>query len=214
MAETSFVAESATLLADLQARLANQEAAQKRAARRTYAVIAVAVVHVLFVLLLLASEFRLIPLPKLQKVEPLQWVTLPPMARQEMREPQKIHPRDDGMFRPDQVLRLPKPKVVEEENNAITDLGWALGRSLACGANSFEWLNTKMRAECRNKPWNFAYDRYGNIVLDARPRIRQEEEVIRPSDAMAQERNTAPACPRNIDPNAPCLSSVIGGRRR
>ena len=196
------------MLADLQARARSQEDLRKRNLRRAYALAAVAVVHVLFVILLVASEWRLIPLPKPQKLEPLKWVWLPRPAHSP--EETRIKPLSPevGNIDTNKIPILPRPK--EEENNAITDLGWALGRSLACGANSYEWLNSKMRAECRHRPWAFVYDRYGNIVLDARERIPQEE-TLRPSDVQAQERNTAPVCPRNIDPNAPCLSAVIGG---
>lgn len=212
MADTSLVGESATLLADLQARLRTEEETRKRNLRRAYAGVAVAVVHILFVALLITSEWIPIPIPKARKIEPLQWVSLP--RRAAVQPPERIKPRvpDPGTFNPDVVLRLPKPRV-EEESNAISDFGLALGRSLACGANSYEWLNPKRRAECAFRPWNFVYDHYGNMVLDARPRMVREEETLRPSDAQARERNTVPLCPTNIDPNAPCLSSIIGGRR-
>lgn len=212
MADTSFVDESATVLADIQARLRTIGDARKRNRRRISAGVGAAVVHVLFVLLLLMSEWVPFPIPKVKRIEALQWVTLPQPAHSPRPVPVRQPAQNTGTINPDTVAHLPKPKE-EEENNAITDLGWALGRSLACGANSYEWLNSKMRAECKHKPWNFAYDRYGNIVLDARPQLPRDTETLRPSDVQAHERNTAPACPRNIDPNAPCISAIIGGGR-
>jgi len=212
VADTSFGDESATVLADIQVRLRTIGDARKRNRRRIYAGAGVAVVHVLFILLLLLSEWVPFPLPKIKKIEPLQWVTLPQMARSAQPVPMKQPLQNTGTVNPDKILLIPKPKA-DEESNAITDLGWALGRSLACGANSYEWLNTKMRAECKHKPWNFAYDRYGNIVLDAQMRQPRDTETLRPSDVQAHERNTAPVCPKNIDPNAPCLSAIIGGGR-
>ncbi len=213
MADTSLVGESATLLADIQTRLRLAEAARQRNLRRIYAGIAVAILHVLFVVLLIASEWVPIPFSIAKKVEPLQWVLLqsPVHAPQET----KIKPngRNEGTVNPTIIPRVLQPKD-EAESNAITDLGWALGRSLACGANSYEWLNSKMRAECRRKPWDFVYDRYGNIVLNARPRELPDQETLRPSDVQAHERNTAPVCPTNVDPNAPCLSAIINGGRR
>lgn len=212
MVETSLVGESATLLADLQARLQFAEAVRKRNLRRLYAGIAVAVLHVLIVLLLIASEWVPLPIEKVKQVAPLQWVMLPSPIRANQ---EKIRPKSPnvGTVDPSIIPKVLRPKQQNEENNAITDLGWALGRSLACGANSYEWLNNKMRAECRRKPWDFVYDRYGNIVLNARPRELPDQETLRPSDVQARERNTAPVCPTNIDPNAPCLSSVIHGGR-
>jgi hypothetical protein len=191
VADTSLVGESATLLADLQARLRLAEEARKRYQRRVYAGIAVAILHVLIVLLLISSQWLPIPIEKVKEVAPLQWVTLqaPVRANQEKIKPKTSNP---GTVDPSLIPKILKPKV-EEENNAITDFGLALGRSLACGANSYEWLNNKMRAECRHQPWQFVYDRYGNV--------------------QARERNTAPVCPTNIDPNAPCLSAIIGGHR-
>lgn len=213
MADTSLVGESATLLADIQARLRLAEEARKRNLKRLYAGIAVAILHVLFVVLLVASEWLPIPLSKEKKVEPLQWVVLQSTVRAAQETKIKPDGRNAGTFNPVIIPRLQHPKE-EEENNAITDMGWALGRSLACGASSYEWLNSKMRAECKRQPWNFVYDRYGNIVLNARPRELPDQETLRPSDVQAQERNTAPVCPTNVDPNAPCLSAIINGGRR
>jgi hypothetical protein len=211
VADTSLVGESATLLADLQARLRLAEEARRRNLRRLYAGIAVAVVHILIVVLLVFSEWVPLPVPKAKLIEPLQWITLPAMRSPDAK-PIKPKSPDVGTVDPNRLPRILKPRQ-EEESNAITDFGLALGRSLACGANSYEWLNSKMRAECRHKPWDFVYDRYGNIVLNARPRDLPDQERLRPSDVQAHERNTAPVCPTNIDPNAPCLSSIIGGRR-
>jgi hypothetical protein len=190
-------------------RVAEEE--RKRNLRRLYAGLAVAAVHVLFVVVLIAAQWVPIPV-KPNKIAPLQWIVLQAPMRADLQN--KIKPRapNVGTVDPNLIIRLPRPKI-DEENNAINDWGWALGRSLACGASSYEWLNNKMRAECKHKPWDWVYDRYGNVVLDARPRLPQAEETIRPSDVQARERNTAPACPGNADPNAPCLSDVIHGRR-
>ena len=57
MADTSLDGESATLLADIQARLRLAEEVRKRNLRRIYAGIAVAILHVLIVMLLIASEW-------------------------------------------------------------------------------------------------------------------------------------------------------------
>lgn len=211
MADTSFVGESATMLADFQARLRVEEMARKRAIRRTLAGAAVAAVHVAFIVLLIASEWIPVPMEKVV-IQPLTWLTLQQQAA--ARQDKPIKPRKSeqgGYINPEIVPKFVPPKQ-EEENNAI-DLGYALGRSLACGANSYEWLNSKMRSECKHRPWQFVYDRTGNIVLDAAPRVPQQEEKPRPSDIQAHERNTAPLCPQNVDPNAPCLAAIIGGHR-
>jgi hypothetical protein len=197
------------MMARLRARLRVEDEAQKRATRRVLAGAAVAVLHVFFVLVLLASQWVPVALPKPEEIEPLTWVVLMQPAKAPKVTPVLPKKGEESGA----ITTVIPPRVIEqqEENNAI-DLGLAIGRSLACGANSYEYLNSKRRAECLHRPWQFVYDRYGNIVLDARERP-VEEERLRPSDIQAQERNTAPTCPQNVDPNAPCLSSIIGGRR-
>lgn len=197
------------MMARLRARLRLEDEAQKRAARRVLAGVAVAVLHVFFMLVLLASQWVPLALPKPQEIKPLMWVIL----MQPAKAPKIASALPKKGEESGAITTVIPPRLIEqqEENNAI-DLGLAIGRSLACGANSYEYLNSKRRAECLHRPWQFVYDRYGNIVLDARERP-VEEERLRPSDIQAQERNTAPTCPQNVDPNAPCLSSIIGGRR-
>lgn len=209
MADTSFVGESAAMLAEFQARTGGQEEVHRRALRRSAVVAAVAAIHVLFAIVLIFSEWAPIPIQRV-KIEPMTWINLLPQANQAAKIPpaKAKKPEDVGTINPYIVPDFRRPKV--EEDNSI-DLGLALGRSLACGASSYEWLNPKMRSECKSKPWQFVFDRYGNIVLDAMPRVPKEDK-LRPSDIQAHERNTAPVCPTNVDPNAPCLSSIIGGR--
>jgi hypothetical protein len=197
------------MMARLRARLRVEEEAQKRTTRRVLAGAAVAILHVFFVLVLLASQWVPVGLPRPEEIKPLMWVVLMQPAKAPKIAPALPKKGEESGA----ITTVVPPRLIQqqEENNAI-DLGLAIGRSLACGANSYEYLNSKRRAECLHRPWQFVYDRYGNIVLDARERP-VEEEQLRPSDIQAQERNTAPTCPQNVDPNAPCLSSIIGGHR-
>ena len=207
------VGESATLMAELQARLRADEAGLRRARGRGVAVAVAIVVHVIFIWILILAEFIPIDFISRPKIEKMTWIVLNQPAQAPRIIPTKQNKAEsDAAVNPILVPKPIKPKV-EEENNAITDLGLALGRSLACGANSFEYLNSKMRLECRHKPWQFVYDRYGNIILDPQGRSAEaREETLRPSDVQAHERNTAPRCPQNVDPNAPCIADIIGGR--
>ena len=87
-----------------------------------------------------------------------------------------------------------------------------LAQATTYGYDEFNRLTSRTVTSGTVQNYTYVYDRYGNIVLDARERP-VEEEQLRPSDIQAQERNTAPTCPQNVDPNAPCLSSIIGGHR-
>ena len=194
------------MMAELPARLQAEDEARKRTLRRIWAGAAVAVIHILFIFVLIKSQWLPVALPKPTEIKPLMWVVLSqpaPAPKVSVAKPKKGE--ESGAIT---TIVPPKLKLQEEENNAI-DLGLAIGRSLACGANSYEWLDPRQRAACLRRPWQFVYDRYGNIVLDARERPPQQEQ-LRPSDIQAHERNTAPACPTNVDPNAPCLSAVTG----
>jgi hypothetical protein len=185
--------------------------AAQRAKRRSWAVGAVVALHILFVWLLILAQF--IPFEGLgkPKLERLTWINLNQQSQAPKVEPTPRKKDDTNTAVNPYIVPKILQKKKDEESNAITDFGLALGRSMACGANSFEYLNSKMRQECRHRPWQFVYDRYGNIILDPQGRTPQErEETLRPSDAQARERNTAPRCPKNIDPNAPCLADIFG----
>jgi hypothetical protein len=212
VADTSIAGESATFLAELEARWRYQDLARRRASRRLAAAAGVVVFHALFVTLLIFSEW--FPLDTIERIDrrPLLWVLLPEASKIPKVTPPKPKLGTSG----DAAATFVKPDVVQrqqEESNAI-NLGLAIGRSLACGANSYEYLSSKQRLACHHQPWLFIYDRYGNIVLYTNQRPPEEEEKLRPSDIQARERNTAPRCPTNADPNAPCLSDVINGSRR
>ena len=211
MAETSLVGKFAT--AGPQAPLGSLKGLVRFVRGRGPAAGAALVVQVLFVWLLILAEVIPLDFGGRQKIEKMSWIVLNQQAQAPRIVPTKrIKDESNTAVNPLVVPKILKPKV-EEENNAITDFGLALGRSLACGANSFEYLNSKMRSECRHKPWQFVYDHYGNIVLDPQGRTQDvREETLRPSDVQAHERNTAPRCPQNVDPNAPCIADIIGGR--
>ena len=192
--------------AELFARLKAEDDRRRRNVRRAAASVAVAVLHVIFLLVLIASEWVPTTHSK-QQVIPLSWVLLPPEPAKVPRiTPVTPNKKAPAWASPSFIL----PRIIRppEQNNQI-DLGLALGRSLACGANSFEYLTSQQRAACLRQPWHFVYDRYGDIVLDANPRV-VEQPKPRPSDIQAHERNTAPSCPKYIDPNAPCLSDITG----
>jgi len=208
VADTSFVGESATLLAELGARLRLEEMARKRAMRRFLAAAGVVVFHILFLILLVTSEWFPVEVKEQIERRPLLWILLPQASKTPKVIPVKPLKSTQGQA----ASTFVKPDLVrpQEENNAI-DLGLALGRSLACGANSYEYLTLKQRLNCHYQPWQFVYDRYGNVVLYANQRPPEETEKLRPSDIQAHERNTAPSCPKNADPNAPCIGDIING---
>ena len=172
--------------------------------RRGGAAIAVAVLHVLFVFMLIEASW----IPSLRTKPPAQvtllWLLLPkapgvPKAPQQRSQKEVAEPPPAHFSLP--ITLPPSPDAI--------DLGLALGRALACGANSFEYLTPQGRASCRRIPWNYTYARDGTIILDTQ--YKRPEPKPTPADVLAHERYTAPSCPEYVDPNAPCISSIIGG---
>lgn len=204
----SFIGEPEGAVAEILERLKRNEAARQRAVIRASAAAAVAVLHLIFIILLLKAEWLFTPTEIIDNKEtPLLWLMLPRTnaikAANEHKTGEKVYP----IFK---AVSLPPPVTDVDRPNAITlDPALLLGRALACGANSYEYLSREARMLCKHPPWQYKYDRYGDLVLDTRAR-EPEEEKQRPSDAMAHERNTAPVC---LDPNVPCAYREIWGNK-
>lgn len=205
MADTPFVGESAASLAAGFTRLKAYEDARKRAWRRGAAVVAVIVLHVAFFYMLILSEW----LPGLHAIRaeeaPILWLLLPQAPGTPHISPERSQKEQStDIYRFYTMPITPPPPLPNAISPAL-----ALGQALACGANSFEYLTPQGRAKCRLVPWHYKFDKDGTIILDAEPRHVAQEKP-RPSDVLAHERNTAPDCPKYVDPNAPCLSAITG----
>ncbi|MDE2184569.1 MAG: hypothetical protein KGJ78_16235 [Alphaproteobacteria bacterium] len=201
----------APLLAGFQARLKAEDDARKRAMRRGYAAAGVAFLHFVFLFVLIKSEWMPAK-PKVHPQEALTWLELqPPAAKRQAITP--VNPRNTVPQWASPAIELPRILKKPEENNAI-DLGLALGQSLACGANSFEYLTPAQRMACKHQPWHFVYDKDGYIVLDASPRPEIAQERPRPSDVQAHERNTADPCLIAKQSGTECIDKMLFGDHR
>lgn len=127
MADTSFVGELATTLAAPFMRLSTDEDARKRATRRLKAAAGVAVLHLLFLYVLLQAEWfpssRVIP----SLEPPLLWLLIPEAAKVQKTVPVSPHKELSHEATTTIVVPVIKP---QPENNAI-DLGLC-ARSGAC----------------------------------------------------------------------------------
>ena len=212
MADTSFVDESATALAEFLTRLRTDGEARRLARRRAIAAAAVAVLHVAFIFVLIYSEWLPGLRVKRPPEAPLLWLLLPRTPGALKIEPKRTTPKETTPEAPTfytlPIIRLPP------QPNAITDPALALGQALACGANSYEYLSPLGRANCKRPPWNFTYDQYGDIVLNTHFQRPPPEPKPSNADIMARQRIEGPACPENVDPNAPCLDKIIHGGGR
>ncbi|HEY0282666.1 MAG TPA: hypothetical protein VGC27_08590 [Rhizomicrobium sp.] len=204
MADTSFVGESAATLAASLMRLRTDEETRRRALRRGLAAAAVVVLHAAFFYMLLQADWlpamRTIPPAK----APLLWLLLPKTTG----TPKAVQQQAQKEGAPDRPVMRNLPITLPPRPDAI-DFGLVLGRALACGANSFEYLTPEGRSSCKRTPWNYTYAKDGTIILNTQ--YQRPEPQPTPADVLAHERYTAPACPEYIDPNAPCISGIIGG---
>ncbi|MEI9991595.1 MAG: hypothetical protein WDM86_16315 [Rhizomicrobium sp.] len=80
-----------------------------------------------------------------------------------------------------------------------------VGRSLACGASSYENLSAAQRETCRRRPWAFVKRPDGTIVLD----VPKPEAPPTAADIARHEQQTQPTCPPLV--NVPCLGAIIHG---
>jgi hypothetical protein len=205
VADTSFVGESAATLGASLMRLRTDEDARQRAARRAATAVVVAALHVVFILLLIQADWIPGLRQKSPSEAPLLWLLLPKAPgtpKIEQRRSLKETPREAPVIY-SLPITLPRPQP-----DAV-DPALAIGQALACGANSFEYLTPQAQARCKRVPWNYRVERDGTVVLDTH--YKRPEPKPTPADVLAHERYTAPSCPEYVDPNAPCISGIIGG---
>jgi hypothetical protein len=187
-------------------RLRADEDARRRAVRRCAVAAVVAALHAALIFFLIQADWIPGLRPRLPIKAPLLWLLLPkapgtPKVEQQrsLKETPRVAPVIYSL-----PITLPPPP----RSDAI-DPALALGQALACGANSYEYLTPQGRANCRRPPWTYTYAKDGTIVLNTQ--YQRPEPKPTPADVLAHERYTAPSCPEYVDPNAPCISGIIGG---
>lgn len=212
MAGAYLIDETNTAVADILSRLEKRRKAKRHRLRRLCVALFVTAVH--FVVIYYLVQVRL-SAPPPQKAPPrteLLWLLLPKASfSRGTQNDQETEKMIRNAYKAVQLM----PEVIRPQSpNAITvNPGLAIGQALSCGAGKFEYLTPEGQRRCRYKPWDFVYDRYGYVILDpsGAPAQKQPEKKVRPSDAMAHERNTRPHCASYIDPNAPCLENYVPG---
>ena len=170
---------------------------------RTVAGVAAVVVHILALALILFGN----QIPVVQRIretipEAIMWIPIPKPAtipKKEVKpEPLVTYP----------ILTAPIifPKERHKELEAPPSEGLlGVGRSLACGASSYENLPAAQREQCYRHPWAFVKRPDGTIVLD----VPKTEPPPSAADIIRHEEQTAPPCPMLA--NVPCLGRVLHG---
>ena len=195
--------------AEIGAARAEEALARRRQnVRRALAWVAVVVVHILALLLIMVGNE--VPLIKrLQETIPeaIMWIPMPKKAV----NPPRPALENPEILLPEPIITAPitvPPLRTHPSLPAPPDTGGmvGVGRSLACGAGSYENLPPNMREACRRQPWAWVKKPDGTIVLQAPPK---PIEMPTTADIMRHEQQTAPPCP--VLQNVPCLGRIIHG---
>lgn len=204
MTDSSLASEPADFSIILTERRRTQTAERERIVRRTIVSLLVLAVHVLIISVFIYSS----RIPLAQKVratipEAILWFVLPPKPT----EPKLISPELALPSLPEysQPITLPpipaKPLPAEPSGGLL-----GVGRSLACGASSYEFLAPIQREQCLRRPWTFVKRADGTIVLDVPKPVDTAPAAI---DILRHQQETSPPCP--VLSNVPCLGKVMHG---
>jgi hypothetical protein len=190
------------------ARAEEADARRRQFVRRGLAWVAVVVVHILAIILILAgNEIPIIKRIQEAIPEAITWIPMPKKPanppKPELHNPEVLLP-EPIITAPITVppLRMRPAPLAPPASEGLE----GVGRSLACGAGSYENLPPNMREACRRQPWAWVKKPDGTIVLDATPK---PVEMPTAADIMRHEQQTAPPCP--VLQNVPCLGKVIHG---
>jgi len=201
----SFVSASDAFAGVLAARAAIDRDLRRKAVSRTVAVVAVILLHVLFLFLLVIAQR--IPTVRRQAVPHEVLLVLAPVShptalpRYINANPEKKRERVEE-FEP-RPITLP-PVVAPPP--APTDIMRALGVELACGASHYEYLNPVERKLCRHPPWKMPENR----GLALAPPPQQQPGHMTGAEAAERDRAQAPPCAPGLI--VPCVDTVIYGK--
>jgi hypothetical protein len=201
----SFVSASDAFAGVLAARAAIDRDLRRRAISRTIAVVAVVLLHILFLyLLLIAERFPSVRKPAvphevLLVLAPAERPTAAP--RFINANPEKKRERVQE-YEP-APINLP-PVVAPPQQPA--DVMRALGVELACGASHYEYLNPVERKLCKHPPWKLPENR----GLALAPPPPPQPGHMTGSEAAARERAQAPPCAPGLQ--VPCVDTIIYGK--
>jgi hypothetical protein len=192
----------------LTALLRANEAERERALKRIVAVIAVALVHVLFLALLLAAA-RVSEVAHKTPQEVL--LLLPPLQPKTSRPalPSVVLPVERPVNIPPTIDVTPPPPAAPPKPG---DVMQAIGKELACGAGPWEHLTQAEREVCKRQPWHSKKNARGVIVLDVPSATAPPDETLSGIDAITQGIRTSDPCLAAGNTHTECIHKNIFGR--
>ncbi len=207
---TDSTAEPADFLEHLAERTLADEAERQRNIRRALTGLAVFLLHAIAIAVFIVSIVNKVPVVERVRatVPEAIWILMPPPHPPVHKLVPLPQPQTPVIVAPVITAPITVPQSQSHPLSRPKDEGLlGIGRSLACGASSYENLSPLEREECRRHPWHFVKKPDGTIVLEA-----PLKPVIPPptaADVIRHEMQTAPPCP--ILNNTPCLGKIIHG---
>ncbi len=174
---------------------------KRRNLRRWLSWAAVLLVHLLAFAVIVTSVHVPVVVQRVHETIPeaILWIVKPepfhPIRKVVPQEPEETLPIIPAPITlpPEPKKALPPPPTTGLEG---------VGRSLACGASSYENLSAAQRETCLRRPWAFIKRPDGTIVLDV-PK-EPPPPAFTAADIARHESQTAPPCP--LLAIVPCLS--------
>ncbi len=186
-----------------------EEAQRERFLKRSGAGIAVVLVHIVILLALLTanhfgSYVRQAPKETILILPPLKH---PDKTRPSL--PNVVLPEERPINIPPTIAITPPPPTSSTSKNPA-DVMKEIGKALACGAGSYEYLSQSEREACKRQPWHYKKNNKGVIVLDPTPPPAPEQ--ITGVDATTHTQNTTDPCVAAGNTHSECIHKTIFGR--
>ena len=195
------------LMPDMRLRVG--EAQRERVLKRSGAGIAVALVHILILLALLTANqiSSFIKQPQKETI-----LILPPLQHPDKSRPALpyvILPADRPVNIPPTIYMIP-PVPSQSTSKNPADVMKEIGKALACGAGSYEYLAQAERETCKRQPWHYKKNNKGIIILDPTPPPPPEQ--ITGIDAQTHTQSTTDPCVAAGNTHSECIQKTIFGR--
>ncbi len=185
------------------------EAERERYLKRVGAGVAVAALHILFLIVLLtAGHIAAVR----HRAEPKEVFLLFPPTPQHVRN--QVTPLPIPAVIPKEIEAPPHTITVPQQKTqelAPGDVMEAIGKELACGAGPYEHLSQAEREACKRQPWKFKKTAKGVIVLDTVDKPPAQEPTSG-ADAELHIQQTADPCLAAGNTHSECIHKTLFGR--
>jgi len=182
---------------------------RERYLKRGAAWLAVALVHVLFIMAILTAGhvrqvIRAMPQETILFLPPLRTnvETIPPV---QVTPSVRVAPTPERQ----NAITLPPPPRPQAPPSQ-SDVMQAIGKELACGAGPWEHLTQAQREACKRQPWRFKKNAHGVIVMDTT--VAPPEEPTTGADQQLHIQQTADPCLAAGNTHSECIHKTLFGR--